>query len=710
MQRRTSTSAPAIAFLGWICGLSGCGDAPPHTEGDGSTTPDRDGGRSIVQGPPAVPFEVEFGEVAQVTPETALPDTAALPHVTAYVEGETLRVNVFPIEGARDYRIYELPDDGAITDLGGGGFAVEQGTYRCAGMRYAPRVAADAEPYDGTYTAHTVVEGMVDGFARTRSDATLGYVSLTQESGTVPLYALGSPFRQNDNSCDGHIMHFAATRAKRYTTSTSDRDAMLSAGWRDDGILGYVPQNAGDGAIQILEQLERGGAPDAELGRTLYYGGAEQAARSGSPAFHVFAESGAGRQPLMRVHYDYVPCSNSPHDELVAGEARFELVYHQGPQPYANVAWSGVRARTRYVVEALDALCPYQGTVVSMESASGDDHEVMRRTEAQIREAAPHGEFFVNGQGDPANHPRAIARVILEAEPYENSVDAMAFHETFADDGLFAGLAVENGPYVDHWQNDQVFLSTIIFEWYSFGVAHDEFWFAFNETNGSNGKFRLTPRHTVELDDETFVHTTMSVDALAGDRRYPQILITDQNIGLPIQTSFGGDQQMLNGNTVIMQPFMLWPSRLDVEYCDHQYWDVNEQCPRYNNISMEVDGVEKYPPYRQLSEDANLGWRNRFDVFTSTQRVYVFVDYEPYTCALLPGSGLAPGPGHVTFGTVLYHAGAHPDVNSYDFYEFHNRYMIHATRRFFDDLGIEDGVAPPEWDEDVFPCTTELEE
>lgn len=684
---------------GGAAGAGGSAAAGGHT-GSGGTT--AGGDRS------PLPSHLGFGAVDELTQvSTALPAADPFLSVDAYVEGDTLRVLPFPVEGAQDYRVYPLPEDSDVVDLGGGDFAIQDGTYRCAGHRYAPPVKNDSEPYSWN-DGHTVVAGQVEGYARTEGEAMLGHVYLEPGPNRAPLFALGGAAVAADNACPNvHNQKWAASRVKRYTTSAALRDELVQAGWRDDGIIAYVPTAPSGNTQQVYERRDNRASAAGHPGTVLYFTeGPEHAQRSDAEAsFLVLSAAGTDTQPLMRVFYNQIPCGGR-HDELVVGRARFEVARHQGPVAFPKVAWPGVEGRTRYVVEALDAKCPYQGTIVTDANAAGTSQGVTRKEEGTIRSEAPYGELFINGQGDPTSRPRVLARAILEAEPHPNPVSLMPFNATFDDNSLLSGLEQTRNDYMIHeYENDQVQLSFLILDWYSLGVAHNELWVAFDEANSSNGKFRLTPKTEVTLEPDRFVHVTMSVDSFSSPRRYPQIIVTDNRVELPIQEL--GKQNLAQGAGLIVQPFWLWPSYIDIQLCNQRRWDVNDQCPPFDT-SVTPDR-SRFLPHPEVAEDLNLGWRNRYDVYVSTTRAYVFLDYQPLACVNLPGDGLQPGPGaHVTYGAVLYHSGAFPDVSDEAWYGFHREHMIHGTRRFFDDLGFEEGVPAPPWDESLFPCADQV--
>ncbi|MGE0784676.1 MAG: hypothetical protein AB7S26_03235 [Sandaracinaceae bacterium] len=700
-------NARRIALVGAALGalLSACdgdGEGPSDAAGrdaaspnrDGGVTPDRDAGPGVVVLPSS-------GGTRIVDPATALPAAPAFAAVRAWTDGDTLRAIPFAVDGARDYRVYRLPDDASIADLGGGAFAIEDGTFRCAGQRYAPELRADVASVNFD-EGQTIVVGDVQGFARSEADARLGYVALAEEDGLVPLYGLGSPFVEDDNTCyEAHNERFFETRHKRYLTDEARRDALLAAGWRDEGVVGYVPTS---------------GAQVYEAGDNLYVvDGAERAMRSdAAPAFFVFADDGPGRQPLLRVHYGYIPCASGDHDVLTVGTVAFERARHQGIQPLNRVSWAGARVGDVYVVEALDAVCPYQGMIVDDSHPSGDavgtSEGVTRHTEAQIRAAEAHGQLFINAQGAADATPGVLARAFVEIVEVDDSIDDLAWSARFHDASLFDGLSQITDEYlIQEYGNDQVMLSFLIMDWYSFGITHDELWVGFDEANGSNGKFRMTPRQTVDLSDASFVHATMSVDSLSSNRRYPQLWVTDHRVDLPIQTLNDTDH-LESGGGILLQPFLTWPYELQVELCERRTWDVNNQCPLFALDQVTVSGEDRFLPHAEWSEELHLGWRVRYDFYVSTRRAYVFVDRQPYACVEIPDGALEAGDGaHVTFGSVLYHSGALPDVSSAGFYSFHDANMVHGTRRMFDDLGFEDGSGAPMWDESIRPCVSQIE-
>jgi hypothetical protein len=96
----------------------------------------------------------------------------------------------------------------------------------------------------------------------------------------------------------------------------------------------------------------------------------------------------------------------------------------------------------------------------------------------------------------------------------------------------------------------------------------------------------------------------------------------------------------------------------------------------------------------------------KFDVFASSQRVYLFIDDKPAGCTLLPSTMQLAGPVTYTVGDVLYHEGAPDELICADArpYGFMHAHQCDETKRHFDDLGFKSGTAAPPWDDKRFPC------
>jgi len=97
----------------------------------------------------------------------------------------------------------------------------------------------------------------------------------------------------------------------------------------------------------------------------------------------------------------------------------------------------------------------------------------------------------------------------------------------------------------------------------------------------------------------------------------------------------------------------------------------------------------------------------RFDVYASTERVYVFVEGKRAGCAVLPPGRMPAAPVNVAFGYAGYHIEIDPPaVEDTGPQQYWHRWSLTHLERHMDDLGIEQDAALPAWDESVQPCGT----
>src|SRR5688572_29813890 len=107
---------------------------------------------------------------------TKLPRLPELTGVAATGNDDSAHVVFDPFPGAKDYRIYELPADRALTLEKDGNFRISNGLYRCAGARFAPYLTLDDAPQVQSGAFRSQVIGNVNGVNRVLADATLGHV------------------------------------------------------------------------------------------------------------------------------------------------------------------------------------------------------------------------------------------------------------------------------------------------------------------------------------------------------------------------------------------------------------------------------------------------------------------------------------------------------------------------------------------------------
>jgi hypothetical protein len=631
-------------------------------------------------------------------PEIGLPPAAALDHVVALVDGRNVRVDVPPLVDAADYRIYALPAAGDVA-----GDAVRNATYRCSGRSEVPTVGREdlGDDFPGIRTR---VDSEVEGFRRTAEQSTLGWVHETAGEGRVPVYALGDPTWGGDepsgDNVDCYEMRWPESRVKRYTTSESERTALLDAHYRDDGIAFWSVPEATDGAIAVHARDPQPGSGAAQL---YLVAGDELDARvaSGdapSVAFWVLGEAAEGAQPLRRVHYDQA-CARS-HDELVAGDARYRKALEQGPQPLPSLHWSGLEAATTLVVEALDAPCPFQGILAprSRPAQTADDVDYPAfLTVDDLRAGDALGQVFVNGQGPTDSAPRAIARACVEVAP---AAPAPADHHIEPD------AAADFGPEVEitfqSWdiESDDTYveLLSVGSDAWAVGESLGELRFTWGDwAAGSGGLVRATPKVLGTIGPGTFVHATMSVDILSTDRRYPQMLLATRP--WPIE------QSMEDGVTIIVQTSggVGSPLAASIQLCDQRGWQGGDPCPSWDLYRLEEGGETFLAPQPELNAVMGADRVVRFDVFASTDRVYLFADRLPYGCVDLPPGVVAPGPMSLTFGDVLFVSGSDADA---PWYTFLQERMPNVTSHHFSEMSLSSGVDAPSWNEARHPCVS----
>lgn len=636
--------------------------------------------------------------------DTTLPTLPELTNVRVRIVGDAANVTFDPVDDAIDYRIYPLPPDDDIAVGDDGMVVVDRALYRCAGQREALYMLVDTinpDPgwNDNAAGGTTVLARAVEGFMRNEADAQLGHVYLTADSDRMPVYALGDPDSANEASLECGRALFDATRPKIYTTDAARRDELLAARWRDDGIAFYVPTAAGSDTRPVYEAA-------LENGTVLrFIDGTEGNVRGpGTPIFHALVEPSDDTAPLMRVHV--VPYCARPHDELVATLARYRKVRRQADQPLPSLRWSGLTGPTILVAEALDSGCPYQGVLSPQHEPAFDDDGIAHEayvTPNEMRAGSPTGEVFIDGQHEGQAWPKAIRRSFIEVAP---DVPEMDFHATFpAADDLRATFGEPTGNvYAQHFDSPVFALSSYGNSHVHFGSMLGELFLAYNDiAAGVNGSIRITAHEQTEVAAGGFLHVTTEVDVVTTDRRFPQVMVSDQLP--PVQDNLAA------GTTLIVSPRGYAPSWLQLQICDHQTWDLGAECPRLPTFAPELAPTARIP-----SESAGSGASMQLDIYLSPTRIYLLTDGQPYSCTDLPATaddGIAHGPPTgavtVTWGDVLAHSaidfqtGGGP-ITPPDSYAFHRAHMQTTTRRRFDNLGFAAHVDAPPWDEARVPC------
>jgi hypothetical protein len=657
----------------------------------------------------------------------SLPELPPLDNVRVIQHGDTSIVEFEPVAAARDYRIYPLPDPATVHIETGGRPIIDNAIYRCAGDR--PVVARADDPAGFADASITAAENVL-GYVRSDEEKILGYVYLTPGAGRQPVYRLANPNGAGGYAWDYTVPPSAEYNSAEYVVSEAERDRLLAEGYRDDGIAFYAP-DAGTRPVYRREY-----APDHTGDHPTYFyvDGPEaemHAQRDDSTVdfgerFRVLEAEEGGAVPLYRVFY----LATNAHDVLAAGEARFRRALDQGNQPLWSLTWPGLTAKTTLVIEALDEGCPFPGGYLAYEHADatpeGGDYPSITLEEARLPES---GEVFVNGQHDPANRPTPIARSYVDVEP-EPDPD-MDWFEGFDMDTPWDGFEVETIP------NWGVFYRRNASYAIDFGGCTNnnhvgpvlgQLLFGGGD-GGSSCNMSITPRGidpVIAAND--YLHVRMATDVPSTLRRYPQILITtapivdpgslEDEFQVPVRNRLGPfpfEEGYMPGQgterTIIVQPFGTVPE-LQIEFCNRRGWGVSVQCPRANIHGFhagdyEAEWEEPWTPVPVMAEVSGHDRPVQFDVYTSTERVYVFMDEKPAGCAVLPAGAMPAGNVTVVFGAVGYHLGIDEGVvpeNSP--HRYLRTYSLTHDDHTFDDLGISNGVAAPMWDESRLPCGT----
>ncbi len=670
--------------------------------------------------PPVTPPPVTPPPVTP-PPVTSLPAVTALSNVHAVINGSGATITFDPVDGAVDYRVYELPSNNNIQVASDGTVVIPNAIYRCAGTYQvaAPRIDDATTPDNGITTR---VASTVDGYTRSLAEATLGYVYTAAGSGLTPVYAVGNPDIYSD---DDYYYRYQASREKKYTASASEYASLVASGWRDDGIAFYVPQTASAATRPVLTNAN---LSDPAYGSRYYLTpGPELSSRSSSlgfaTAFNVLTTAAPGTKPLMRVFY--ADSAARAHDELAVGQAAFTRIRYQGlSNPVATVHYSGITAATTLVVEALDRGCPFQGVVASQslpaQTFSFVTYSITHQpwyTVADLQKTVDNGEVFLNGQYDGVvGKPKAIARAFVSVTPSKQQMDWMSTAASFSESFTPLACGAPDGNCFQQFREqsntyDISFLSAETNHWQAGNVLGELLINYADWAADTNGKVRITVKgQKATIASNSFVHATMEVNAVGSARRYPQMILSDQNI--PVQYN------LINGRSLILQTFADFPSRVDLEICDHVTWDVNQQCPRFIlrhtfDSSGAITGINPIPEEDKFM--AAVDAPTKLDLYTSNSRAYIFVNDKPYGCANLASkTGVSPlpvpptGPVTVTFGDALYHSSADNNFLAKMPGGFINRHQQTETNRHYDNLGFSSGVAAPAWDEANLPCSSTM--
>lgn len=674
---------------------------------------------------------------------TCLPELPALQNVKVTMHGDTAIIDFEPVAGALDYRIYPEPDPADFLIGGAGEVGVKNGIYRCAGDRIFQDRAADvANLFECSITG---CDNARHDYKRSEAEATLGYVFLTPAADRVPVYRVANPnggggFR----NADWVVPLYSEANSADYVTDPATRDALLAAGWRDDGIAFYTSK----AATKNVYRIHYAPGADWQGDNVVFFftDGPEHDTRAAQKPqdieemgvrFQVLETEEPGSVALHRVTYP------GSFDVLAAGEARFDQVLHQGVRPVWSVSWPGIKADTRFIVEALDQGCPFPGGYIAAEHKDADiDRTSMmpfNQPSLTLDEARlSSGEVFINGQHDATNRPKPIARAYVDVTP--EARPKMDFLATFDEGDVWEPFQKwqDNNAFI--FRNSQWAIDTSgCTENFTFGPLLGQFLLGFAD-GGSSCNVSITPKKVpTAVSADGYLHVRMSSDIPSTNRRYPQIMITTApleddppadagNIDLvPVHTRLGNfpyeyagpdkkagtadDVTPKGERSIVVQPFGGY-QETQIEFCDTRGWGVSQQCDRANVYGFHAGDYQSTwkEPWTAVPVQGDMAGYDRpvqWDVYASNQRVYVFMDGKPSACAVLPQGRMPVGPVTVAYRAVIYHCGIDEAVVGDDtghVYE-HDYSLCHSDRKL-DDLGIELSAPPPAWDESLLPCGT----
>ena len=179
--------------------------------------------------------------------------------------------------------------------------------------------------------------------------------------------------------------------------------------------------------------------------------------------------------------------------------------------------------------------CPFQGALVAASPVLARDFWQRWYTIDELHAKSSTGGGFVNGQYDPSNKPKAIARSFITVKP--ETLPALDFFADFKT-GSPTELFTKPSRCTDHLCFDSAnFLSDFYLtesDRNSIGVSDGELTVRISDyIADTGGKVRITSKIPAQISNSTYLHVTMDVTNHVTSRRYPQIIIS--NAPSPVQ-------------------------------------------------------------------------------------------------------------------------------------------------------------------------------
>ena len=744
LRSRIVLALVAVGFsaLAACASSTGRGSAASGADGgstsDGSASPDGGG----VQGDGSMGDTGAVVGQLDAAPDANLGTLPTLTNVTAVEREDSVGIDFDPFDDAIDYRVYPLPDPGDVTRNPDGSLAIKNAVYRCAGLRQTYDLENNLNASD---PALATFNSPFNWQAQAATNPVLGYVYVAPGPGLVPVYAVaGYPTPAEKGGVPAEL-GWRESRFKVYTSDAGQRQALLDQGWRDDGAVFYVPSAAGATTQSVYSSQgvkpSSNGAGDQFTQHLQYYfGPADQASHASDAvppavAFQVLtapdASASPATQPLMAVFY----ATDQSHTELAVGNERYQRALNQGNGPLWHLEWAGVTQPTTLVVEALATGCPYQG-FLSAQHLDAPPHQTFFML-SELQAASPTGEVFVNGQYDGVTTaPVPLARSFIQVSPQPHDLAAWDWYQGFSVGSDFGPVTMQTSPESGLTTCDWTgcFGQTAAFDFsayeldqpaggpavFTYGQFQGQLWEAFDDTGQDvTGRVRFTARQTASVAADTFLHVTMSVNIVDTQRRYPQIIVSDQPAPVDCFSNGCNGVGNVTSNTLLVQTIEGPSMRLETQaihgLVNGGQWNVNNQAPAhalldFDALDLNVAGANMAvdPPF----EHAGMDRMTRFDAFISSQKLYVFMDGAPAGCTTYPAAFALAGTVTVTFGDVIYHETADESAMSPRLMSFIQKHQLTETTRRFDDLAFKGGVTPASdpllshWDETRLPCGT----
>ncbi|HEY2367942.1 MAG TPA: hypothetical protein VGH87_16205, partial [Polyangiaceae bacterium] len=398
---------------------------------------------------------------------------------------------------------------------------------------------------------------------------------------------------------------------------------------------------------------------------------------------------------------------------------------HNAPQAtrelMRQVEVTGLTGPTRVVVEAIDATCPYVGTIAAAHAdvATVDNVEIDAPaqgtfsvvTEDEVRKG--YGSLVLNGHGSNAQSPgraaaditpKVLARTTLKVTPLGTSNPPT---KTFFDDFQNEDQPVLVGSLPDGNGRTQLgkLYQNSKYSFYTYDAAESQFSFSRGQMHFALADWAQDvmssniayPKKPVSLSDSDYLHVTYEVASDATSRRYWELLLCGSDasgqtmgsdgklMGNIIQTPFFMDDDGLNPSVEgwnCLQVFARqgWPFALgpDNSFPQSELRVMVNKSGNLGRSSVVNVSPAQFtdsnigPPSWFRMQDASgkltgpilddqqlVAPRTKFDVYVSRGRVVMYVNGEQRICNNLGTAGkLTMAEGALGFGQVLYHSAA----------------------------------------------------